>query len=68
MSVIVYEDTDGTLYGFCSPACLDFWRQYTKAPLAMPELHKPPDKGSECGCWWCGADLMQQKGIEWIQA
>lgn len=65
MSVIVYEDTDGELFGFCSRTCLDFWRHLAEDRDAF---HQRPEVEPESGvgCWWCGTDLMNQEGIEWV--
>lgn len=67
MSVIVYEDKHGDLYGFCSRVCMDFWRHYQEDPEGA--LHQPPepDPEVELGCWWCSMSLTDQEGIEWLK-
>jgi len=66
LSVIIYTDKEGDAYGFCSRVCMNFWKHYQEDPEGA--LHQPPEVPEEdvVGCWWCGSDLMDQEGIEWL--
>ena len=68
MSVIVYTDKKGDSYGFCSRACVDFWKRYQEDPEGA--LHKPPEpaQNTELGCWWCGDSLLTKEGIQWLDS
>jgi len=65
MSVIVFKDMNGVLYGFCSRKCLDDWRHAVCCPYCPLAVENLP-KDVSCGCWCCGADLLNREGIQWL--